>query len=151
MERRLEWRTADRDHRDERGQRCRLSVIEDIMNDVNSNLADGSVWRLHHGEREIARLDVTGADVPWVHARLAALPGFDEFRPVFEEQEQALDAEDWLRVDACYEQIRSALTMTFPDGRAVAEFMLHIHADGTAGWRWHDEPFEADGLEDAAH
>jgi hypothetical protein len=28
-------------------------------------------------------------------------------------------------------------------GRPVAEFMLHIHDDGTAGWRWHDEPFDA--------
>jgi hypothetical protein len=33
--------------------------------------------------------------------------------------------------------------MTFPDGSRVAEFMLRIHDDGTAGWRWHDEPFGA--------
>jgi hypothetical protein len=24
----------------------------------------------------------------------------------------------------------------------VPEFLLHIHDDGTAGWRWHDEPFD---------
>ncbi|SCF56397.1 hypothetical protein [Streptomyces sp. Ncost-T10-10d] len=29
--------------------------------------------------------------------------------------------------------ILSALTMTFPDGSPVAEFMLHIHDDHTAG------------------
>lgn len=33
--------------------------------------------------------------------------------------------------------------MTFPDGSPVAEFMLYIHDDGTAGWRWFDEPFDA--------
>jgi hypothetical protein len=117
------------------------------MDGVNSNLADGSTWRLHHGAQEIARLIVTGTDMPWVHAHLEALPGFDEFRPVFTEQEQAIDAEDRARADACYEQIRSALTMTFPDGRPVAEFMVHIHANGTAGWRWHDEPFEVQSRE----
>jgi hypothetical protein len=35
--------------------------------------------------------------------------------------------------------------MTFPNGQAVAEFMLRIHGDGTAGWRWLDESF---GTED---
>ncbi|MFF9156175.1 hypothetical protein ACF1AB_28550 [Streptomyces sp. NPDC014846] len=44
--------------------------------------------------------------------------------------------------EACHTQIRSALTMTFPDGSPVAEFMLHIHDDGTAGWRRHDESFD---------
>ncbi|NUP51833.1 MAG: hypothetical protein HOW97_31615, partial [Catenulispora sp.] len=43
-----------------------------------------------------------------------------------------------------YEQIRSALTMTFPDGSPVAEFMLNVHDDGTADWRWTDEPFDVD-------
>jgi hypothetical protein len=26
-----------------------------------------------------------------------------------------------------------------------AVFMVHIHGDGTASWRWHDEPFQAEG------
>ncbi|MFI1049709.1 hypothetical protein ACH4U3_28690 [Streptomyces griseoruber] len=59
------------------------------------------------------------------------------------EQERAVDEEDWDRADACYTQIRTALTLTFPGGGPVAEFMLHIHDDGTAGRRWHDEPFDA--------
>ncbi|MGW2825943.1 hypothetical protein ACWC24_33805 [Streptomyces sp. NPDC001443] len=109
---------------------------------ANPNLTTNSVWWLHHGDREIARLTVTGADFPWTHAEVDALPGLEEFRPLFAEQEQAVDEEDWDRVDACYTRIRGALTMTFPDGSQVAEFMLHIHADGTAGWRRHDEPFD---------
>ncbi len=57
---------------------------------------------------------------------------------------RAADEEDWERADACYTQIPNALTITFPDGSPVAKFMLHIHDDdGTADWRWHDEPFDA--------
>ncbi|WP_181786218.1 hypothetical protein [Streptomyces phytophilus] len=110
---------------------------------TNPNLTTDSIWRLHHGNQEIARLTVTGADMPWMHADVEILPGFEEFRPLFREQERAVDQEDWERADACYIQIRSALTLTFPDGAPVAEFMLHIHDDGTAGWRWHDEPLDA--------
>jgi hypothetical protein len=108
----------------------------------NSYMTPGSIWRLQHGDEVIARLMVTGADMPWMHADVEILPGFEEFRPTFVEQEHAIDEEDWERVDACYAQIRSALTMTFPDGSPVAEFWLHIHNDGTAGWRWHDVPFD---------
>ncbi|WP_333741116.1 hypothetical protein [Streptomyces sp. IBSBF 2806] len=108
----------------------------------NLHLTPGTIWRLHHGDQEIARLTVTGADMPWTQAEVEILSGFEEFRSVFAEQERAIDEEDWERADACYSQIRSALTLTFPDGSLVAEFMLHIHEDGTAGWRWHDEPFD---------
>ncbi|MET8747901.1 hypothetical protein [Streptomyces sp. NPDC004728] len=110
---------------------------------ANLNLTTGSIWRLHHSDQEIARLTVTGTDMPWTHAEAEMLPGFEEFRSVFAEQKRAIDEEDWERADACHTQIRSALTLTFPDGSPVAEFMLHIHNDGTTGWRWHDEPFDA--------
>ncbi|MEU1470841.1 hypothetical protein ABZ434_21725 [Streptomyces sp. NPDC005761] len=109
---------------------------------TNTNQNNASVWRLHHGAREIARLTVTGADMPWTHADVEALAGFEEFSPVFAEQEKAADEEDWETLDACYERIRGALTMTFPDGTPVAEFWLHIHDDGTAGWRWQSEPLD---------
>ncbi|MER6029843.1 hypothetical protein [Streptomyces sp. NPDC001851] len=110
---------------------------------INPNLTTGSIWRLHHGDQEIARLTVTGTDMPWTHAKVEMLPGFEEFRPLFAEQERADDEEGWERVDACYTQIRSALTLTLPGGGPVAEFMLHVHDDGTASWRWHDEPFDS--------
>lgn len=109
---------------------------------ANPNLARGSIWRLHHGTEEIARLTVTGGDMPWTYADVEELPGFEAFRTVFADQEQAIDDDDQQLEEACYEQIRSALTMTFPDGGPVAEFVLHVHGDGTAGWRWHDEPFD---------
>ncbi|MER5457017.1 hypothetical protein ABT008_19730 [Micromonospora sp. NPDC002389] len=43
-----------------------------------------------------------------------------------------------IRID---DEIGTALTMTRPDGRQVAEFLLSIE-DDEAGFRWHDEPFE---------
>ncbi|MEU2058219.1 hypothetical protein [Streptomyces bungoensis] len=110
---------------------------------TNPYLTTGSIWRLRHGDQEIARLTVTGADMPWAHAEVETLPAFEEFCTLLGEQERAVDEEDWARADACYSRIRGALTLTFPDGGPVNEFMLHIHDDGTAGWRWHDEPFDA--------
>jgi hypothetical protein len=56
-------------------------------------------------------------------------------------QSQAIDTEDWARADACYARIRDQLTLAFPDGSPVPEFMVHIYDDGTAGWRRHHETF----------
>ncbi|MGC4852274.1 hypothetical protein ACLQ24_02490 [Micromonospora sp. DT4] len=43
-----------------------------------------------------------------------------------------------IRID---DEIRAALTMTHPDGREVAEFLLSIE-DYEVGFQWYDEPFE---------
>ena len=102
----------------------------------------GALWGLHGADRQVARLTVTGADMPWVCADVEPLAGFEQFRALFAEQEQALDQQDDARADLLCTRIRAALSMTFPDGRVVPEFLLRIHPDGTAGFRWHDEPFE---------
>lgn len=52
------------------------------------------------------------------------------------------EAEEYDAIDVVYDQIRAATSMTLPDGTQVAEYLLYIHADGTRGWRWHDEPFD---------
>ncbi|MEU6849276.1 hypothetical protein ABZ901_04985 [Actinacidiphila alni] len=108
---------------------------------TNTYLTIGSIWRLHHGDREIARLTVTGTDMPWTYAAVEALPGFEDFRRLFAEHEAALDGGDWEKAGDCFARIRGELTMTFPDGGRVAEFLLRVYDDGTAGWRWFDEPF----------
>jgi hypothetical protein len=111
---------------------------------TNSDLAAGAVWRLWHGDEQIAQLTVVDTDFPWVHATIEELPGFEPFRALFAEQEQADDTEDYERADAVYYGIREALRMTFPDGSPVAEFWLKVHGGGTCGWRWSDTPFEED-------
>ncbi|MGC4808077.1 hypothetical protein [Micromonospora sp. DT233] len=44
-------------------------------------------------------------------------------------------------MERAYDAVRAAVTMTHPDGRPVAEFLLSIE-DDEAGFRWHDEAFE---------
>ena len=102
----------------------------------------GEVWLLHSADRVVARLVVTGAEDFWMHATVETLPGFDQVRPLFEEQEAAAENDF---DEALYERIRAAVTMTFPDGDPVPEFLLYIAADGTAAWRWAPEPFEEEG------
>lgn len=82
---------------------------------------NGDVWTLHHGGKLVAELVVTGLDWPWVHARVVARPGFDELRPLFDEE-------------FAYSAVRDAVTMRYPDGRDVAEFLLQIDGD-VAWWR----------------
>ena len=99
-------------------------------------------WGLHHGSALVARLrnrrrhavDVRG-DRRVARLRVGAL--------VVRGQERAVASGDVERIGPAYHRIREAVTMTFPDGRPVPEFTLHIHADGTAHWRWHDAPFPA--------
>jgi hypothetical protein len=100
----------------------------------------GEVWLLHSTDRVVARLVVTGAEDFWMHASVEALPGFEEVRPLFEEQEATIEDRDFDEV--LYHRIREAVTMSFPGGEPVPEFLLYIAADGTAAWRWAPEPFE---------
>jgi hypothetical protein len=106
---------------------------------TNPDVTAGSVWRLRHGDQEVARLTVTEPDMPLIYAKVDIIRGFEGFRPLFREQERAFDEEDRQRADACHSQIRGALTLMFPDGRPVPEFTLRIYDDGTAGWRWDDD------------
>jgi hypothetical protein len=102
----------------------------------------GGMWRLVRGEEILAGLVVTGGAFPWLHARVLPAPGFDEVRPLFEEELRRLDHLDddpgaW---EAAYLRIRQAVRVLAPDGRPVPEFVLHIDSD-QAWWRWGDEPF----------
>lgn len=100
------------------------------------------VWRLLRGEEPIAELLVTGGDFPWLNARLLPGPGFEEVRPMFDEELRLLDHLDddvdaW---EAAYDRIRETIGLIAPDGQLVPEFLLHI--DGAdVWWRWSAEPF----------
>jgi hypothetical protein len=83
---------------------------------INSHLSTGTIWRLLRSKQKLAHLHVTESDSPWMYTSVEALPGFEEFLPPFADQERAADADDWERADECQLAIRSALTMTFPNG-----------------------------------
>lgn len=83
------------------------------------------VWTLHRcddGEL-LADFVVTGGDFPWLHGRVRAYEGLAGVRPLFAEE------------------------LRYPDGREVPEFLLHVDGED-AWWRWSDEPFDPEHLED---
>jgi hypothetical protein len=101
-------------------------------------------WKLYYGDELLADLVVTGGDFPWLNARIHPHSGFEEVRPLFAEELRLLDdiGNDVDAWEAAYEVIRTTLTLRYPKGGDVPEFLLHIDGD-EAWWRWSDEPFEA--------
>jgi hypothetical protein len=103
---------------------------------------DAQVWQLVDAEGLLAELVVTDGDFPWLNAEVRPTDRFERLRPLFEEELRQVDHLDgdsasW---EAAYHQVRHAVRLLAPDGRAVPEFLLHI--DGLdAWWRWSDEPF----------
>ncbi len=107
--------------------------------------SDRRVWTLHRrGDgRLLAELVVTGSDFPWLNARVEARDGLDQVRPYFAEELRLLerlddDVDGWERA---YDAVREVVTLRYPAGGDVPEFLLHLDHD-EARWRWSDKPFE---------
>lgn len=101
-------------------------------------------WRLLRGGRVIADLIVYGGDFPWLNARVIPKKGFEELRPIFEEEQRRVqDEEDIEAWEKTYRRVRAEVSLAHPDGHLVSEFLLHIEG-GEAWWRWSDRPFEDD-------
>lgn len=106
----------------------------------------GATWHLYRGDALVAELVVTDSDFPWLYARLEALEGFEEVRHLFVEEQRLLEAissadvapEDVDAWEAAYARVRDVLTLRYPHGGIVPEYLLHIE-DGQAWWRWSDE------------
>jgi hypothetical protein len=49
--------------------------------------------------------------LPWLDARVEPGPAFEAFRPLFDGQWAATQAEDWDRADELYQEIKSALRL----------------------------------------
>ena len=75
-------------------------------------------------------------DFPWLEGAFEALPGFAEFKPLFD-CELPERVPDWEEV---YAKIQDRLSLYDPDG-PVAEFLLHVE-DDRAWFRWSDTPFD---------
>ena len=104
---------------------------------------DAEVWTLYRQDQRLADLVVTGGDFPWLNARVEPRDGFDDVRPLFAEDLRALRAsdDDLDAGETAYQAIRSTVTLRYPDGTEVPEFLLHIEGD-EAWWRWSDEKFD---------
>jgi hypothetical protein len=105
----------------------------------------GETWTLHRRKdgRLLAELVVTGLDQPWANARVVARYEFQHVRPLFSAELRLLDAidddvEPW---EHAYDAVLSVVTLRYPHGAEVPEFLLHIDGD-EAWWRWSDKPFE---------
>ena len=104
-----------------------------------------STWQLLRDDRVVADLVVYGGDFPWLNARVFPKEGFEEIRPIFEEELRLVDDDENIQSwEDAYHRIRAEVSLAAPDGHLVPEFLLHI--DGSeAWWRWTDEPFEDEG------
>jgi hypothetical protein len=102
------------------------------------------VWQLvRPGGELLAELVVNDSDFPWLNAKIRPAAGFEEIRPLFEDELRWLQTFDENRgqwADA-YERIRDATRLLAPDGHPVPEFLLHVEGDD-AWWRWSEEPFQ---------
>ena len=105
----------------------------------------GGVWTLHRRDdgRVLAELVVTDGDFPWLNARVDPRDGLADVLPLFADELRRLDGidddeESWERA---YDAIRAVVTLRYPAGHEVPEFLLHIDGD-EAWWRWSDEPFD---------
>jgi hypothetical protein len=102
-------------------------------------IRDGEVWTLHHGDHTIGRIAIDDGDFPWLEGNFEPLPGFEEFKPLFDRSLELVhdDPKEW---EAVYTQIESRLELHSADGPAAA-FLLHIESD-RAWFRWTDTPFD---------
>ena len=100
------------------------------------------VWRLMQSEELLAELIVTGGDFSWLNARIRAMPGFEAVWPLLEEELRALKNidDDLGSSQAGYDRIRRVVSLHYPEGRPVPEFLLHVDGE-VAWWRWSDESF----------
>jgi hypothetical protein len=78
-----------------------------------------------------------------VNAKVGSPEGLDEFRPLFDAELTLLehiedDVDEW---EAAEKAVRAAVSLRYPAGNEVPEFLLHIQGD-EAWWRWSDEPFD---------
>ena len=111
---------------------------------MDARLREGAVWLLRSPAGEVlAELVATVPEAPWLGGVLAARPGFERVRPLFEEELRlsrlAEDDEAWVEPwEQHLARLWSGTRLVDPDGTEIAEWILHV--EGTeAEWRWLDQ------------
>ena len=61
--------------------------------------------------------------------RIEPRPVFAAYRPHFDEERAATQAEDWDVADELHREIKSPLRLADPDDVDVAELLLHVQGD----------------------
>lgn len=106
-------------------------------------------WTLRGADgRTVAEVVVDDGDFPWLHGSFTALPGFEDYAPLFAEELRLLrlDEKDGTSWGAAYTRITEALTLHDDEGVAMADFLMHIE-DGRARWRYLETAEEDEGDE----
>jgi hypothetical protein len=109
------------------------------------------IWLLARGEDLVAELVVERLDEPWVRGRVVPRDGFATLQPLFDREQRSAarvheEPEAW--TDA-YQELRREVRLIKPDGREVANFLLHID-HRNANWRSSNH-WLVDQLRVAAH
>jgi hypothetical protein len=94
------------------------------------HLSDAALL-LKRGETTLGTLRPYNTDFPRTNCKFEPTQGFDEIKPLFEEELRLLDAEDFTAFEEAYEKIQAlGLSLVPADGRQIIEdFLLHILGD----------------------
>ncbi|MEU6412684.1 hypothetical protein [Microbispora sp. NPDC046933] len=102
------------------------------------------VWQLRGGGEILGEIRVDEGHFPWLSGRFVARSGYAAVEPLFVEELALIEADGELDYDAwkaAYARISDQVELIAPDGRPVADFLLHI--SGQDAWfRWSDVPLE---------
>ena len=86
---------------------------------------------LKRGGTTLGTLRPYNTDFPWINCKFDPTQGFDEIKPLFEEELRLLDAEDFTAFEEAYEKIRALGLSLVPvdGGQIIKDFLLHISGD----------------------
>jgi hypothetical protein len=59
---------------------------------------EGATWRVFRGGQLVADLVVYGGDFPWLNARVFPKEGFEEMRPIFDEELRLLEDDENIEI-----------------------------------------------------
>jgi hypothetical protein len=83
------------------------------------------------GDATLARFEEYGVDMPWFLCSFEPTPEFAQVEPLFQQQERALEAEDWDAAERVWQQMSSRMTLVpddAPEGQAI-EYLIRLDGD----------------------
>ena len=95
-------------------------------------------YYVYRGDVLLGILTRTGSDMPWWEGAFDAAPGFEVVRPLFNRERELWDVDRIEEWGAAWDELVAGVRLEPLVGRdSIAEFLLHIDADGRcASWRY---------------